>query len=160
MNTYEESLGGRDALASLGETPDRVRELIGRMGSADFTRPYAPGKWNARQILVHLAHCEMVYGLRVRYALSSDAYVVQPFDQDAFTAREPIIEAPAALAAYYAMRHWNLPLFRSLDDRERRRTFMHPEYGTLTVDLLLRVLAGHELHHFAQLQQIAAQVSA
>ncbi len=157
MNTYETSLAGRDALASLAETPDRVRELIGRMGSADFTRPYAPGNWNARQILVHLAHCEMVYGLRMRYALSSDSYVVQPFDQELFAAREPIVEAPAALAAYYAMRHWNLPLFRSLDDRERAKTFTHPEYGTLTVGLLLQVLAGHELHHFAQLQQIASQ---
>ena len=157
MNPYEESLGARDALASLAETPDRVRELVGRMGTADFTRPYAPGKWNARQILVHLAHCEMVYGLRARMALASDSYVVQPFDQDAFAAREPLIEAQAALAAYYAMRHWNLPLFRSLDDRERAKTLTHPERGVITVDSILTTLAGHELQHFAQLQQIASQ---
>jgi uncharacterized damage-inducible protein DinB len=159
MNPYEKSLGTQDPLLALTETPERFRELVGRMATADFTRPYAPGKWNARQILIHLAHCEMVYGVRVRFALASDSYVVQPFDQDAFTAREPLIEAQAALAAYYAMRRWNLPLIRSLDDRERAKKFLHPEQGEITIDTILRTLAGHELHHLAQLQQIASQAS-
>jgi uncharacterized damage-inducible protein DinB len=158
MALYEASLGGRDPLLALVDTPERIRELIGRMSTADFTRPRAPGKWNARQILVHLAHDEMVLGVRVRYALASERYVVQPFDQDAFMAREPLIEAPAALAAYYAMRHWNLPLFRSLDAGERAKTFQHPEQGEMTIGMLVTQLAGHELHHLAQLQQIVSPV--
>lgn len=156
MNPYQSSLGGRDPIAALGETPDRIREIIGRMGTADFTRPYAAGKWNARQILIHLAHCEMAYGMRVRLALTMAPYVVQPFDQDAFLVREPLLDAPAALAAYYAMRRWNLPLFRSLDAEERARTFTHPERGPMTIDLILATVAGHELHHLAQLEQIAS----
>jgi uncharacterized damage-inducible protein DinB len=157
MTLYEASLGGRDPLAALSETPDRIRELIGRMGTADFTRPLEPGKWNARQVLIHLAHDEMVFGVRVRFALASERYVVQPFDQDAFMAREPLIDAPAALAAYYAMRHWNLPLFRSLDASERAKTLHHPEQGEITIGMLVMQLAGHELHHLAQLEQIAGQ---
>ena len=157
MNAYEATLRGQDPLVALAETPERIRELIGRMRMADFTRPLAPGKWNAREMLIHLAQCEMAYGFRVRLALSSEPYVVQPFDQDAFLAREPLLEAAAALAAYYAMRRWNLPLFRSLSPGERARTFRHPERGEITVDTLLATLAGHELHHLAQLQQIADQ---
>jgi uncharacterized damage-inducible protein DinB len=160
MNLYEASLGTRDPLTALSETPDRIRELIGRMSTADFTRPVAPGKWNAREILVHLAHTEMVFGLRVRLALASDSYVVQPFDQDAFLAREPLLEAQAALAAYYAMRRWNLPLFRSLDAGDLAKTFLHPEHGRMTVGMIVAMLAGHELHHLPQLQQIASQAGA
>jgi hypothetical protein len=156
MNPYQASLGGRDPVASLAETPDRIREIIGRMGSGDFTRPYAPGKWNAREILVHLAQTEMAFGMRVRLALTAENYVVQPFSQDAWMAREPVIEATAALAAYYAMRHWNLPLFRSLSLDERARTFTHPERGPISIGWLLETLAGHELHHAAHIEQIAA----
>ena len=157
MVRYEASLGARDPLAALSETPERIREAIGRMGTADFTRPLGPGRWNVRQILVHLAHDEMVSGVRARLALASDAYVVQPFDQDAFMAREPLVEAPAALAAYYAMRHWNLPLFRSLDAAELAKTFKHPEDGEMTLGMLLARLAGHELHHLEQLRTFASQ---
>jgi hypothetical protein len=160
MIPYETSLGTKDPLAALSETPDHIRELIGRMGTADFTRPFAPGKWNAREILIHLAHTEMAFGLRVRLALASESYVVQPFDQDAFMAREPLLEAPAALAAYYAMRRWNLPLFRSLDAGELAKAFLHPERGPITVRIIVAMLAGHELHHLDQLQQIASQAGA
>ncbi|MBE3073088.1 MAG: DinB family protein [Acidobacteria bacterium] len=160
MNPYQASLGSRDPLTSLAETPDRIRELVGRMGTADFTRPHAPGKWNAREILVHLAQAEMAFGMRVRLALSSATYVVQPFDQDAWMAREPLVEATAALAAYYAMRRWNLPLFRSLSPEERAKTFQHPERGAITISTLLETLAGHELHHLTHLERIAAQTRA
>jgi hypothetical protein len=78
MNPYQTSLGAQDPVVALSETPERIRELIGRMGRADFTRPLAPGKWNAREILVHLAHTELAFGFRVRLALSTEAYVVQP----------------------------------------------------------------------------------
>ena len=153
---YQAALGGRDVLSSLAETPDRLRELIGRMGTADFTRPIAPGKWNARQILIHLAQTEMAFGMRVRLALSAENYVVQPFDQTLLMAREPLVEATAALAAYYAMRRWNLPLFRSLSRDELDRPFQHPERGTITIAFILETLAGHELHHLSQLEGLVA----
>jgi uncharacterized damage-inducible protein DinB len=160
MSPYEASLGSRDVMSALAETPDRIRELVGRMSSADFTRPLAPGKWNVRQLLIHLAHTEMAFGMRARLALTTDHYVVQPFDQDSWLEREPLVDAPAALAAYYAMRRWNLPFFRGLSAEDRARTFLHPERGQMTVNSLLEILAGHELHHAAQLEQIAGHARA
>ncbi len=156
QSQYRTALGGRDVLSSLAETPDRIRELVGRTGTADFTRPIAPGKWSARQILIHLAQTEMVYGTRVRLALSIENYVVQPYDQALWTAREPLVEATAALAAYYAMRRWNLPLFRSLAKDELDKPFQHPERGTISLAIMLETLAGHELHHLSQIERLAA----
>lgn len=157
LNPYQASLGSRDLMSALAETPERIREAIGRMSSGDFTRPLAPGKWNVREILLHLAHAELFFGVRVRMALTCEGYVVQPYDQDAVMAREPLVDAPAALAAYYAMRRWNLPLFRSLSADELARPVIHPERGTLNVRLVLETLAGHELHHLEQIQLIAGQ---
>jgi hypothetical protein len=70
------------------------------MAPGDFARCYAPGKWDARRILVHLAHTEMAFGLRLRMALVTTHYVVQPFDQDGWMTRRPLVEGPVALGAY------------------------------------------------------------
>jgi hypothetical protein len=157
MNPYEKDLGGRDPIAALGETPGRIRDVAGKMAPADFGRSYAPGKWDARRILVHLAHTEMAYGLRLRMALATEHYVVQPFDQDGWMAREPLVEGPSALGAYLELRRLNLPLFRSLTAEERGRTLWHPERGAVTVGWIVELLAGHDLHHLAQLEQILAE---
>lgn len=89
-------------------------------------------------------------------ALTSDDYVVQPFDQDRWMAREPAIEPAAALAAYEGMRALSLALFRSLSPADFRRMFRHPERGPLEVRDVAVMLAGHELHHLKHLEAIAA----
>lgn len=156
MNPYAASLGDRDALFVLADTPARIRRLVAAMGPAGVSRSYATGKWDARQLLVHLAHTELAFGVRARMALTTSEYVVQPFDQDQWMAREPVVEAGAALAAYESLRVMNLALFRSLSPEERQRTFMHPERGQLEIQEIPALLAGHELHHLPQFEAIAA----
>jgi hypothetical protein len=34
---------------------------------------------------------------------------------------------------------------------------MHPERGMESVEIIVKMLAGHDLNHLAQLEQIAAQ---
>jgi len=153
MVPYEDTLAGRDAIAALGDTPEHIRKLVDEMRNSDLARAYAPGKWNACQILTHLAQAEMAFGMRARLALTTENYVVQPFDGDRWMVREPTANAREAFQAYYAMRQWNLPLFRSLTVEERARTFTHPERGQLTIGGILTMLAGHELHHFEHLRQ-------
>jgi uncharacterized damage-inducible protein DinB len=157
MNPYAASLGERDALKSLAETPDRIRMLVSTIGAARLSHSHAPGKWNVGQLLVHLAQVELAFGLRVRMALSVDQYVVQPFDQDAWLANETLLDCDAALAAYEGMRAMNLALFRALAPEQRRKTFMHPERGQMQVEDIITTLAGHEQHHLAQIATVAAQ---
>jgi uncharacterized damage-inducible protein DinB len=157
MNPYAASLGERDALATLAETPDRIRMLVSTIGPAGLSRSHAPGKWNVRQLLVHLAQVEMAFGVRARMALTTDNYLVQPFEQDAWMEDEArLLEADVALAAYEGMRAMNLALFRSLTPEQRRRPLTHPERGPMQVEDIFTTLAGHELHHLAQIASVAA----
>jgi uncharacterized damage-inducible protein DinB len=155
MNPYARDLGTKDAIVALGETPERIRRLVSGMQEADFQRAYGPDKWTAAQLIEHIAEAEMIFSLRVRMALTHPDYVVQPYDQDKFLAREPKRSGREAFEVYDAVRRWNLPLYRSVTATERALTFKHPERGQLTVGDLLDTLAGHELHHLAQLEQIA-----
>jgi hypothetical protein len=39
----------------------------------------------------------------------------------------------------------------------RATTLSHPEYGSLTVDGILHQMAGHQIHHLKQLEEIATR---
>lgn len=152
---YSNHLGNREPLASMRETSSRISTLTAGWSVPQFERTYAPGKWTARQILTHLAETELALGYRARMALSSPGYLAQSFDQDAWIAKESHVSAAAAAAAWLAVRQMNLALFASLSPADRQITFSHPDYGALTVDWIIHMLAGHDINHLAQLETIA-----
>ena len=154
-NPYGASLGSRNAVEVLGEAPRQYRALADRMTADQFARSCAPGKWTAAQLLLHLAQTELAFSVRLRMALTTDHYTVQPFEQDAWMRREPLIGGREAFGAYVALREFNLPLYRSLTDDEARRVFQHPERGEMQLGWILELLAGHDLHHLAHIEAIA-----
>jgi hypothetical protein len=154
VTPYSRYLGDREPLASMRDTTARIRELVQNWSPARFERTYAPGKWTARLILTHLAQTELALGNRVRMALTVPGYVAQPFEQDAWIAKESVLDGRQAAAAFTAVRQMNLALFSALTSADREASFAHPEYGTLTVDWVIHQMAGHDLNHLAQLEQI------
>jgi hypothetical protein len=154
-NPYADDLGPRHALDALAETPFTIEKLVKQWPADRWEKSYAPGKWSARRVLVHLAQTELALTTRVRYAASQDGYVAQPFSQDAWLAIDDHADGATALDAYTALRRLNLAMFRGMTPAQRGRTFTHPEYGDLTPDWVAAQLAGHDIHHLKQLQQIA-----
>ena len=153
-NPYSDDLGSRDPLDALADTPFTIEKLVRQWPSDRWDKSYAPGKWSARRLLVHLAQIELALTTRVRFAASQDGYVAQAFDQDSWLALDDHADGPTALGAYTALRRLNLAMFRGMSPAQRARTFTHPEYGELTPDWVAAQLAGHEIHHLKQLQQI------
>src|SRR5688500_16809908 len=80
-NPYGKYVEGVDLLATLAETPRRIETMVLGWSDDRLEASYAPEKWSARQILVHLAQCELVFASRLRFGLAQDGYVVQPFGQ-------------------------------------------------------------------------------
>lgn len=156
-NPYGEDLGDRDARLSLRETPEEIAALVRSMGAGGFARRTAPGKWTLAEILVHLAQTEIVVQTRFRFALCTDDYLVQPFDQDQFMAAEPAVDGDAALAAYVGLRRFALPLIDRLTTDELAKRFRHLEHGEISVAWLLAWWAGHERRHLGQIARIASQ---
>ena len=155
QNPYEKYVAGDDAVAALADTARQIATITGEWPADVFERSYAPGKWSARQILVHLAQMEMVFATRLRFALAHDDYVVQPFDQDSWMAVEERGDGKSALDAYLALRRMSLTICRDLTADQRARTVRHPEFGTIDVEWILVQVAGHERHHLGQLREVA-----
>jgi hypothetical protein len=171
---YTPDLGDREPLATMEHAAGRIGALVANWTPAQFERSYAPGKWSARLILIHLAQTELALGNRARMALASPGYTAQSFDQDKWMdvegagkaggtggagTVEGIRGASGAVAAQalVATSAFNRALFASLSEKERATPFTHPEYGALSVDWLIHQMAGHLLHHLAQLETIAKQ---
>lgn len=153
-NPYRDDLGDRDPLAALEDTAFRIRELVKHWSAEQLERSYAPGKWSARLLIIHLAQTEMALGTRARFALSQLGYTAQPFLQDDWMWIDCNAEAEAALDVYTCLRRMNLAMLRALTPDQRTREFAHPEYGTLTVWWIAAQLAGHDIHHLKQLKAI------
>ena len=153
-NPYGADLGGREPLEAMADTPGRIRELVQCWEDEQFERSYAPGKWTARQVLIHLAQTELALTTRARFALSETGYIAQSFSQDDWMSLDEHAGARAALDVYTALRQMNLAMWKSLSAEQRARGFTHPEYGSLTVWWVAAQLAGHDIHHLKQLARI------
>ena len=154
---YTKALGDREPVAAMRGNADRYRQLLAGWTPAQFERTTAPGKWTARQIMIHLAQTELALGNRARMALATPNYTAQAFNQDDWMAKEQKLAGKDALDAFLALVTMNRAFFDGLSPAERATTLSHPEYGALTVDWILHQLAGHQIHHLAQVEQIARQ---
>jgi hypothetical protein len=163
ITPYTTDLDNREPVSAMRDSAARIRAIVGDWRPDQFDRRYAPGKWDARQILTHLAQSEIALGYRARMALTTPGYASQSFDQDRWMAIEA--SGPAgprglsghdALDALLGMAAMNIALFASLSEADRATTLSHPEYGSLTVDWIIHQMAGHQIHHLKQLEAIAA----
>jgi hypothetical protein len=150
---YSAVLGDREPIATMRDSMARVQATTRAWRAADYERPWAPGKWTAREILVHLAETELALGNRARMALTTPNYAAQKFDQDSWLALDAGVAGPDAVAALAALSRLNVALFERLSAAQRAIAMAHPEYGTITVDWIVHMIAGHQLHHLAQLER-------
>lgn len=156
LNPYARFLGSDDPLPILSATPPRLESLSQTIGPAKITAPPAPGKWSPRDILSHLADCEIAFAFRLRQTLAEDHHILQPFDQEKWAAPYSAFTAAQALSTFSALRHWNLLLIESALPAHAARPVTHPERGAMTFSTIVETMAGHDRNHIAQLEGIAA----
>lgn len=155
-NPYGKFLGGQDPLQVMAETPERLRELFKNIGTSGQEKTYAPGKWSAREILCHLADCEIAFGFRLRQTLAEPDHVIQPFDQERWAKRYAHLDGTAALSTFVALRNWNLAMLKALSPDDFNIPARHPERGRMTFRTIVDIIGGHDLNHLGQLETIAS----
>jgi hypothetical protein len=157
VNPYASFLGERNPREVIAQTPAQLDAMAARLGPDGLKRIPAPGKWSARDILCHLADCEIVFAFRLRQALAEPRHVIQPFDQDSWASRYPSADAHTALAVFSSLRAWNLALLETVTPEQFSKTLNHPERGDMTFQTVVETMGGHDLNHLRQLESIAAK---
>ena len=151
---YVGLLEGRDAAKVIVETPVRLGMILDGLSTAEIEARPAPGKWNVREIVAHLADCEIAWGWRLRQVYGEDHVTIQPFEQDAWAKVYDAYSFELAWATFKALRAWNVAFVGALTEADKKKGYTHPERGgDETLWTLVEIMAGHDLHHLAGLKR-------
>ncbi len=156
MNPYASFLGDRDPVEVIENTSRRLSEIVTKLPASNLEWRPAPGKWNAREILCHLADCEIAFAFRLRQTLAETNHVIQPFDQEKWAGMYGGLSTRAALSAFSSLREWDLALIQETSAEAMKKKVTHPERGDMTFRTIVETMAGHDLNHIVQLDAIVA----
>jgi len=156
MNPYASFLGTSDPIDVIENTSRRLSEIVTKLPASNLEWRPAPGKWNAREILCHLADCEIAFAFRLRQTLAETNHVIQPFDQEKWAGMYGGLSTRAALSAFSSLREWDLALIQETSPEAMKKKVTHPERGDMTFRIIVETMAGHDLNHIIQLDAIVA----
>ena len=150
---YEAELGDRDPLKVIAKTPRRLARLLDGLNDKQIEARPKPGKWNLREVVAHLADCEIVWSWRLRQTYAKDNAVLESFDQDEWAKAYDVYSLAEAIACFKALRKWNVAFIGGLSSKQLKKVVTHSERGQETLGTLVRVMAGHDLHHLKLLEK-------
>jgi uncharacterized damage-inducible protein DinB len=150
------NIEGRDALKTQAATAKTLSKLLKRATPAKLRKRPAPDKWSVAEILAHLADAEMIVGWRLRSILAAPGAPIQAYDQDALAAARNYAkhDAKKSLETFRVIRDANLALYKSLSPEQWKHYGMHAERGEETLERILHMMAGHDINHTIQIEQI------
>ena len=149
---------GKDPLRVQASTPKAIAALLRRATPARLRKRPAPDKWSVAEILAHLADSEIVSGWRLRSILGAPGTPIQAYDQEAWAAagRYAKRDPRKSLEQFRVLREANLALLKSLSPEQWKHFGMHSERGEESVERLALMIAGHDVNHLEQIQNILA----
>lgn len=114
----------------------------------------APGEWNILEIVGHLADAERVFGYRALLIARGDPVMWTPVEFDNYAAAANFRDRPLGdiVAELTAVRAAFVAFLRGLDAAAWQRRAPQ-EWTTRSVRAVAYAMAGHELHHLADIRQ-------
>ena len=145
------ALGDQDPAIVLAAGPGAARGVAEAAGSSLRIRP-EPGEWSVMECLAHLADSELIVAARVRWIASEEQPDIVGYDQALWVSamRQIDEDLDTLLGAFEANRRWNMALWERLPVAARSRYGVHRERGEESIDLIVRLQAGHDIIHLAQ----------
>jgi DinB superfamily len=147
---------GKDPFKTQAATAKTLSKLLKGVTAAKLRKRPAPDKWSIVEILAHLADAEIVVAWRLRSILAKPGTPIQAYDQDALAAarnyakHDPLL----SLEVFRSIRDANLHLYKSLSKEQWKHYGLHAERGQETIERILQMMAGHDINHTKQIEQI------
>lgn len=151
----------RNPIDILRETPGAVARAVATLTPQQLKSPEAPGKWSVAGVLRHLADTDVVWGWRMRLILAQDRPAITGFDQDLWAERLDYANADPneSLEVFAVLRRDNLRLIERATADDLNRVGVHAERGEESAGYMVRLYAGHDLAHLAQIERITKSIS-
>lgn len=146
----------KDVFQIYSQTPGILQRLTHGLTTSELHRSLAKGKWSIAQIIAHLCDSELVMGFRYRMAIAQPRSPLQAFDENkwAKSLRYESADCKRKLEVFTKMRRDHIALLHSLTSKEWNRYGIHAERGKETVERMVQMMAGHDINHLRQLENI------
>ena len=147
-----------NAILTLAEMPEQLRESIRHLSQAQIDTPYREGGWTIRQLIHHIADSHSTAFHRLRKALTEDWPVITGYDEAAFAELADRIAPPEwSLDAIEGIHARWVMLLQSMDESQFQRGFKHAERGPMKLDYATLLYAWHARHHVAHITTLRCQ---
>lgn len=151
-------LGGRDPLEVLAATPQTIAHATAALDEATLLQRPEPNEWSVEEVLNHIFNAEVVTSFRWRLTLRQPGTEYPGYDQDAWND----LPRPAfgeLLATFTALRRTNLTLISETPREDWAKSANHVERGPESFEMVVHLIAGHDIAHVRQLEQTIAAVT-
>jgi len=145
-----------EAVAVFRDGPVILEDALRGVTEAEAAFAPAPGKWNIKQIVRHVADTEVVVAMRLRQIVAEDRPTLIPFDQDAWAAHLGYETADAfdSLARFRSVRVDTARILSALPPEAFDRVGVHPERGTKPLLEWVHLFGKHVQTHADQIRGV------
>jgi len=146
--TYISKVGDGNIVDILQNQQESTYQFLKAIPEDKAGYAYAEGKWTVKQCIGHMTDTERVMAYRAMRFARNDDTELPGFDQDEYVAnsRHNEFELADLIEEFRLTRMANLYFYKSLNPEEKQR-FGLASGNRVTVNALLYIIAGHELHH-------------
>ncbi len=140
-------------IEQIAETPARLRAAVSGLTGEQLDAPYRPGGWTVRQVVHHVPDSHMHSYARFRLALTEDEPTIKSYKEDRWAELLDARTGPVdvSLALLGALHERWVVLMRSFTEADWKRTFRHPELGSIRLEQNAALYAWHGRHHVAHI---------
>lgn len=152
--SYVQAASNRgDIVKLLAKLKDSTYDFLTQIPRGKASFAYAEGKWTVKQVIGHLIDSERIFAYRLLCFSRGEKKELPSFNQDEYVGAVDYEERSLKSLAdeFKSVREANLYLYESLTDEQLQLTGSANGYF-MTVNALLYIIAGHELHHISILR--------
>ena len=147
---------GKQPLSVQATTAKRLDRLIKGVPASRLRKRPAADKWSINEIVAHLGDAEIVVGFRMRLILGAPGAPIAACDQDSWvtSGHYEKRDSRRSVEQFRIVREANLALLKSLTPEQWKHYGIHSERGQETIVHIVRMMAGHDINHLQQIEQI------
>lgn len=136
--------------------PAALRAAIRNLSHEQIETPYRDGGWTVRQVVHHVPESHMNAYIRFKLALTEDDPTIRPYMEDRWAVTPDVHSTPleVSLVLLESLHNRWVRLLRTLKPADWKRTFRHPEAGTLSLEKTLALYSWHGQHHTAHITEL------
>jgi len=147
----------KDVLASLGRTPELIKEMLSSVPQSSWSARPLAGEWSFAENLCHLRDLEREgYGVRIIRILEEEKPFLPDFDGGRIAMERNYLaeDAGQALEDFAAARAGNVARLSQLDSGSLARTATLEGSGVITLRKLMDFIQEHDSKHLDDLGRL------